>query len=174
MNQPELPIQVYEFLAWLSHRGLAIRDKLPQEFEAPLVVALAAEPPLVHIFNTGIVDEGLEIEGEVVPLPPHLGVRLTFDGSAAIALFDMQPTGGESHATKPTRGISLDAKALSVFIEHPDWTKKKIAEHLGCNAKSLTPKRCPKLKDAIAAYKAKPTTRRGSKDSDGNVEAWDG
>jgi hypothetical protein len=70
----------------------------------------------------------------------------------------------------------LDARALAVFIKHPDWTKVQIAEHLRCNEKSLTPKRCPKLASAMAASKAKidPTRRRirGSKDH-GNLEAYD-
>ncbi len=68
---------------------------------------------------------------------------------------------------------SLDARALAVFIDHPDWTKKKMAEHLGCNEKSLAPRRCVKLDAAIRAYKAKPKMRRGSRDSDGNLEAWE-
>jgi hypothetical protein len=68
---------------------------------------------------------------------------------------------------------SLDAMAVAVFIDHPEWTKKKIANHLGKHEKSLAPTRCPKLDAAIKAYKAKPPTVRGSKDSEGNVEAWD-
>jgi hypothetical protein len=72
---------------------------------------------------------------------------------------------------------SLDSQALAVFIEHPDWTKKKIARHLGRHEKSLCPERCPKLAAAIAAHKSPidPTRRRlhGSKDSEGKLEAWE-
>jgi hypothetical protein len=68
--------------------------------------------------------------------------------------------------------ISVDAKALAVFFEHPDWTKVQIADHLRCNEKSLAPKRCPKLAAAIAAYKA-PCLPRGTKGADGSIEAWD-
>jgi hypothetical protein len=72
--------------------------------------------------------------------------------------------------------VPLDAQALGVFIEHPDWTKKKIAAHLECHEKSLCPDRCPKLAAAIAAHKSHidPGRRRvrGSKDAEGNLEAW--
>lgn len=45
----------------------------------------------------------------------------------------------EDEAGRPDghRGCSLDARALAVFIEHPEWSKKKIAEQLGCNAKNF-------------------------------------
>lgn len=70
--------------------------------------------------------------------------------------------------------ISLDARAVGVYVEHPDWTKKRIAESLECNEKSLCPDRCPKLAAAIRAHRAPDRkARRGSKDRDGNVEAWD-
>jgi hypothetical protein len=71
-----------------------------------------------------------------------------------------------------TPDISLDAKALAVYVEHPDWTKKRIAKHLGHNEKSLAPKRCPKLTAAIAAHKA-PNLPHGVKDAAGNIEAWE-
>lgn len=69
--------------------------------------------------------------------------------------------------------LSLDARAVGVYVQHPDWTKVQIAESLECNSKDLTPKRCPKLAAAIAAYKARDKPLRGSKDSDGNLEAWE-
>lgn len=72
-----------------------------------------------------------------------------------------------------TQSTSVDARALAVFIEHPDWTKKMIADHLKVHEKSLAPSRCPKLDAAIKAYKAKPTSVRGSKDANGDVEAWE-
>jgi hypothetical protein len=78
-----------------------------------------------------------------------------------------RPTG------KPT--ASLDARAVGVLAEHPDWTKKQIAAALGSNARSLAPKRCPNLAAAIKAYKdaRKGRLPRGSKTADGQVEAWD-
>lgn len=82
-------------------------------------------------------------------------------------------TNGGAEASK----VSLDARALGVFIEHPDWTKKRIAAHLGCHEKSLAPARCPKLNAAIAAQSAKVDPnrkfRRGHKDAEGNIEAWE-
>jgi hypothetical protein len=74
--------------------------------------------------------------------------------------------------------LSLDARAVAVFLEHPNWTKKQIAEALGLKAtQSLSPERCRKLDAAMHAASAKldPSKpfRRGSKDSEGNLEAWD-
>ncbi len=79
---------------------------------------------------------------------------------------DQRPT------TKPE--ASLDARAVGVFLEHRDWTKKQIASLLQCNEKSLCPKRCPQLAAAITAYKnaAAGSLPRGRKDKDGNLEAW--
>jgi hypothetical protein len=68
--------------------------------------------------------------------------------------------------------MSLDLKAVRVYLVHRDWTKKQIATYLKCNEKSLTPKRCPQLKAAISAYRSTHLPH-GSKDSNGNVEAWD-
>jgi hypothetical protein len=80
-----------------------------------------------------------------------------------------------ARSSKAGKG-SLDARALAVFIEHPDWTKARIAEHLECNEKSLCPGRCPRLTAAIAAHKSPfdPGRRRlrGSKDADRNLDAW--
>jgi hypothetical protein len=45
-----------------------------------------------------------------------------------------QPARPRDAASAPqpeaTSKVSLDAQALAFFIEHPDWTKKRIAEHL--------------------------------------------
>lgn len=73
---------------------------------------------------------------------------------------------------KSTKQPSLDSLAVGVFLDHPDWTKKQIAEYLGCHKGSLTPKRCPKLASAIRASRTSDLPR-GSKDRDGNMEAWE-
>jgi hypothetical protein len=75
-----------------------------------------------------------------------------------------------------SRTRSLDAQALALFLEHNDWTKKQIASKLGCNEKSLCPRRCPHLRAAIAACKSRrdpgKRTVRGSVDKKGNLQAW--
>jgi hypothetical protein len=78
-----------------------------------------------------------------------------------------------SHKTSPPK-VSLDARALAIFIENPDRTKKDIARLMGLkNTQSLSPSRCPKLDAAIRAYRAPdPGAVRGSKDAAGNVEGW--
>ena len=76
-----------------------------------------------------------------------------------------------------SRQPSLDARAVALFLENKDWTKKMIAEKLACNSRSLCPERCPRLAGLMAAHKSRndPTRRRirGSKDKHGNVEAWE-
>jgi hypothetical protein len=76
-------------------------------------------------------------------------------------------------APTPMDAASLDAKATVIFLEHRDWTKKQIAEHLGCHEKSLARKRCPGLELAMTTAKAVTAPRRGSK-QDGAIEAWEG
>jgi len=93
--------------------------------------------------------------GRRIP-PPLPQINWEGDAKSAIDQLIAWTDGLEKGAEQgePTR-LSLDAQALGVFIERPDWTKKQIADRLGCHEKSLTPKRCPKLALAMAAYKAK-------------------
>ena len=80
-----------------------------------------------------------------------------------------KPTGAD---TSPP-ATSLDARALAIFIEDPSRKKRDIAKILGLKAtQSLSPERCPKLDAAMRAYRAPDRRIRGSKDADGNLEAW--
>jgi len=67
---------------------------------------------------------------------------------------------------------TLDERALAVYVVNPKLSKKQIADQLKCNAKSLTPKRCPRLDSAIRAYRTTDFAS-GSKSSDGSIEAWE-
>jgi hypothetical protein len=93
----DFPHAVYEFLGRLSHCGFVYRDELPPEFEAPFAVARATDPPLVRVYDTGIlgevIDHGLSIQ------LPRLGVRLSRDGAAAVALYDMRAASREKVET---------------------------------------------------------------------------
>lgn len=66
----------------------------------------------------------------------------------------------------------LDVRAVGVFLEHRDWTKRKIAKHLNCGEKSLCPGRCPQLAYAIKAHRDSRVPARGTKDKHGNLEAY--
>jgi hypothetical protein len=81
------------------------------------------------------------------------------------------------NAKKKCNDVPLDIRALAVFVNHQNWSKKQIAEYVGCNDRSLAPKRCPKLAQAIAASRAKIDNNgrmiRGSKDDRRNLEAWE-
>jgi len=59
-----------------------------------------------------------------------------------------------------------------MFIENRTLTKAQMATKLGCNAKSLAPKRCPQLAAAMGAFRALDLPR-GKKAADGGMEAWD-
>lgn len=90
---------------------------------------------------------------------------------------DGVPGIGEDGGKDDLKEPKLDERALALFIQDTTQRKTKIAERLGCNdVRSLSKKRCPKLNAAIAAHKAKidpGSTKRGSKDADGTLEAWD-
>jgi hypothetical protein len=76
-----------------------------------------------------------------------------------------------------SRAETIEAKAVATWFQHKDWTKKQIAEAIGCHEKQLSPKRCPTLAAAIQAYKdsneANRRQVRGSKDKEGTVEAYE-
>ena len=80
----------------------------------------------------------------------------------------------EEQAEEKSQGNeqSLDIRALAIFLSNRTWSKKTIAEHLGCNEKSLAPKRCPMAQAAAIAAQAAPPSLRGTKDANGSVEAW--
>lgn len=108
-------------------------------------------------------------------------VRLPVEAIEKAAMLVQADSAGQASVEEQpseTRSVpSLDARALALFIEHTEWTKKQIAQHLRCNEKSLAPRRCPKLDAALKAHRASvdPGSRRlrGSKDAEGNLEAWE-
>lgn len=95
---------------------------------------------------------------------------LTVEGLGALK--DVPSKVGAKDAKEP----KLDARALALFIENPTMTKTEIAKKLELkNVRSLSRARCPQLNSAIAAHKAAidpGSTVRGSKDADGNLDAW--
>lgn len=73
--------------------------------------------------------------------------------------------------------VSLDARALAIFLENRDLTKKQIANRLGLkHTQSLSPARCPQLSQAMATQReiARAGRRniRGCKDQHGSLEAY--
>ena len=51
------------------------------------------------------------------------------------------------------------------------WKKVTIAVEIGCSAKSLCKKRAPRFHCAWEAYRQRDLPH-GTKDSEGNLEAW--
>jgi len=62
---------------------------------------------------------------------------------------------------------AISAKALGLLVQHPDWTKLRVAREAGCNPSTLH--------RAIARLSERTAVGipRGSKDKEGNVEAID-
>lgn len=83
-----------------------------------------------------------------------------------------QREGDEKEKDAP-KGPSLDARALALFIEDRSRKIKDIAKLLGKkNTQGLSPQRCPKLHAAMRAWKAPDRRVRGTKDGQGNLEAY--
>jgi hypothetical protein len=167
-----LPESVYELLS-LVKSGTEFRSQIPKQCYNALDIAVAE-----GFLETDHLLDRYE-DGKPSGRPDTM-LLLTKTGKGALALH--AETGGTPEATgdKPTEPagtpkVSLDARALGVFIDHPDWTKKRIAKHLDCHEKSLCPKSCPKLAAAIKAHRTPDPSRkvRGSKDPEGNLEAWE-
>lgn len=86
---------------------------------------------------------------------------------------DRTGTDGRTPNPAPRSKLSLDLQALAVFFEDRNRKIKDIARILGLkNTQSLAPKRCPELHKVMKACRAENAPPRGSKDRDGNIEAW--
>lgn len=77
-----------------------------------------------------------------------------------------------SQATRPGRAeLSKETRALALLAQHPKWTDTQIAAAVPCNRTTLY--KWPMYKAARKTLKQgrweKP---RGTKDGDGNLEAW--
>ena len=65
-----------------------------------------------------------------------------------------------------------ESQAIALLKDHPDWTVTKIAETIGVSR--TTPYSWEDFKKAKEAMEqGRCDIPRGSKDKDGNMEAWD-
>jgi hypothetical protein len=74
------------------------------------------------------------------------------------------------------KGTTRDEEALALFLADTSRTKTDLARQLELkNPQSLSPKRCPKLTQAMRAWREANAGQkiRGTKDKDGNLEAWE-
>lgn len=83
-----------------------------------------------------------------------------------------QVKGGSEIEKSKIKDDSLDERLLAVLVVHPDWENKQFAQAVGCHVKSITQRKCPRFFAAKASYKSS-NLPRGSKDSEGHLEAWD-
>ena len=86
-----------------------------------------------------------------------------------------KPTNKKSTNKKSVEDeFTNDTTALAIFTEDMSLTKTQIAERMGLkNVQSLAPARCPKLDAAMKAAKGNRNGfRKGTKGSDGSIEAW--
>jgi hypothetical protein len=78
------------------------------------------------------------------------------------------PPAGDDSPQLPDAG--KQSQALACLVEHPDWTNKQIARHIGCHVKSLSRfQKFLKAKAALAGGKA--DRPKGRKTRDGSIEA---
>lgn len=79
--------------------------------------------------------------------------------------------GGDSQLAGVAEQPSLEARALAMLTDHPDWTDKRIAQALQCNRGSLY--RLEKFKAARELLKrdGRASATRGCK-NDGRIDAW--
>jgi hypothetical protein len=70
-------------------------------------------------------------------------------------------------------GLNVEAKAMAVLVQHPEWSVTRIAQEVDCNRQHLY--RLPLFMKARAALKAgRGDIPRGTKDgATGDIEAWD-
>ncbi len=178
---PEVEAEIRAVLEWLDQHPGAQWDEMPPTIRERYQCwrhIIRGEPDLTDNLGTLWTVPGLSSWGRLwlakrATAPPDTGSSER-SKSAGLA---SEPESKGSKKPNGSPNVSLDVKAVGVFLEHPDWTKKRIAEELGYHEKSLCPRRCPKLDAAIRAQRARidPSVkvRRGSKDRDGNLEAWD-
>jgi hypothetical protein len=88
---------------------------------------------------------------------------------------DQQEERTPSPVHKNGQAQTLDVRALALFFADKNRSKKEIADLLGKRTQSLSPERCPQLDTAMKAWRSANANARprGSKDRDGNIEAWD-
>jgi hypothetical protein len=110
----------------------------------------------------------------------RIDMALTSGGQAAPSgrIAKERQTDPEEESDKlgrETSHLTLDEKALALFFAEPSRNKTEIARLLKLkNVQSLSPKRCPKLHDAMKAWREANGSNpvRGTKDKQGNLEAW--
>jgi hypothetical protein len=91
------------------------------------------------------------------------------------------PVNEKNTGSKAPQEDSLDAQAVGILARYAgNITKKDIARILveegtrkKCNEKSLAPGRCPRLDQAIKAYRSAHSLPHGSKSRNGVLEAED-
>ncbi len=109
----------------------------------------------------------------IVRLLPDLPAIQTPVTTATLAVSN-PPDGIAISEAVPMPGIkvSLDSRAVAYLIDNMKATHAQVAAALGCNEKSLTAARCPNYFATRARLRISDRPIGGTKDSDGNLEAW--
>ncbi|MBM4027164.1 MAG: hypothetical protein FJ280_17420 [Planctomycetes bacterium] len=73
----------------------------------------------------------------------------------------------------PHNAMDGEARALAVFVKHPEWTHKKIAEAAGVNRGQLYRYKKYQAARKIAREQGKASLPRGHKTPDGDLDAYE-
>ena len=78
---------------------------------------------------------------------------------------------------QPSESADAAARAIGVLVAHSDWNNGRIATTIGVNVKTLS-KKTPawdrfRVLRKMLREQSRRGVRSGSKDKDGNMEAWD-
>jgi hypothetical protein len=100
---------------------------------------------------------------------------LEYSKAARIRMREGIPLRGKASVTSGAPGLELkkESQAIACLVEHPDWTDTRIAEEVGVHRSTLYTWNTFQL--AKSARKAeKKRHRRGWKNNQGEMDAWDG
>jgi hypothetical protein len=94
--------------------------------------------------------------------------------AGAIGKLTPQSSGDGTGATEPADGdLGTEERALALLVKNPGWNQTRMAKAVGVNRTTLY--KFGKYQAAREALKTgKADIPHGSKDKDGNLEAWEG
>jgi hypothetical protein len=106
-------------------------------------------------------------------LPESLYAHLPSPPEAGLPLSTLARQQSAEQTERSTAAIDSEARAIGFLAAHPEWTDKKIADTVGVSRTTLYSPSWSRFQAARAALKSgKQEKPKGSRDADGNLEAY--